>query len=164
MQAEKWASTPAVQRMLADMLAEPSADFHERVRAALGGGELCAAHAIGLVRIASSAKDKLGKGRWESAVATSWQHAYHIWLYHFMGGAEAKLQPPSAASEAGRQLAFEIRRDAAIEAEKKFRAEADSSHNHTRPVGTFLIAVSIAERLLVAGHTFGDFSLICSLF
>ena len=45
----------------------------------------------------------------------------------------------------------------------KFRAEADSSHNHTRAVGTFLIAVSIAERLLVAGHTFGDFSLYCSL-
>ena len=29
----------------------------------------------------------------------------------------------------------------------KFRAEADSSHNHTQAVGTFLIAVSIAERL-----------------
>ena len=76
------------------------------------------------MRIASSAKDKLGKGRWARAVAASWQHAYHIWLYHFMGGAEAKLQPPSAASEAGRQLAFEVRRDA-IEAEKKFKSEAE---------------------------------------
>ena len=45
----------------------------------------------------------------------------------------------------------------------KFRAEADSSHNHTQAVGTFLIAVSIAERLLVAGHTFSDFSLYCTL-
>ena len=71
---ESWARLPTVLELLADMLAEPSADFRERVRAALGGGELCAAHAIGLVRIASSAKDKLGKGRWARAVAASWQH------------------------------------------------------------------------------------------
>ena len=68
---ESWARQPSLLKLLVDMLAEPSADCHERVRAALGGGELCAAHAIGLVRIASSAKDKLGKGSWVHAVATS---------------------------------------------------------------------------------------------
>ena len=36
MQAEKWASTPAVQRMLADMLAELSADHSAAVAANLG--------------------------------------------------------------------------------------------------------------------------------
>ena len=37
---ESWARLPTVLELLADMLAEPSADFRERVRAALGGGEL----------------------------------------------------------------------------------------------------------------------------
>ena len=46
--AERWASSPAVQRMLANMLAFPFADHRAAVAVALDGRQLTELHAYGL--------------------------------------------------------------------------------------------------------------------
>ena len=60
---ESWARQPGVLQLLADMLAADSgADFRDRVRDVLGGGRLCAAHSVGLLRITASKRGARSSG------------------------------------------------------------------------------------------------------
>ena len=89
---EAWARTPEVQRLLEHMLAEPIADYSEAVAAALDGGPLRAAHEISLLR----ASLRLDSGKQKQGA--SGYAAYHTWLYHFLGGSQAKLLPPPTST------------------------------------------------------------------
>ena len=88
---ERWAKHTEVQQLLQYMLDFPFLDHSEAVVAVLRG-ELRRAHAIGLFR---ESKHFKRKGKCGSGVM-----AYHIWLYHFLGGARAKLRPPPTTGDA----------------------------------------------------------------
>ena len=90
--SEAWATEPDVQRLLEHMLVEPTGDHSEAVAAVLDGGPLRTAHEISLLRASlrlDTAKQKQGASAYV---------AYHTWLYHFLGGSQAKLLPPPASS------------------------------------------------------------------
>ena len=100
--AESWAQRSDVQQVLAKMLADPWADHQDDVRALLDG-ELRTAHAVGLWRASNSKQLKQREGLWRGAHAGGSAFAYHVWLYHFLGGAETKLPAP-AVDDPGREF------------------------------------------------------------
>ena len=92
---EDWAKHPDVQELLRYMLAYPDADHSTAVQAVLRG-ELRTAQAIGLYR-ASKHFDR-SNAKWKDARTGNRGAVYHIWLYHFLGGASAKLGPADLAN------------------------------------------------------------------
>ena len=119
---ERWAKDADVQELLAYMLAQPFADHSTAVRAVLTG-ELRHAHAAGLLR-ASSSLD-FTKSKWRGSLTRNKGVAYHTWLYHFLGGAEAKLLPPPALTSAvATQWSSSLRRDALV-FEADFKREVE---------------------------------------
>ena len=88
---ETWASEPYVQQLLAYMLAMPTADHSVAVATLLDGDDLRAAQAVSLLR-ASNRLD-FSKQKWQASVSKNKGVAYHTWMYHFLGGAPAKLLP-----------------------------------------------------------------------
>ena len=94
---EDWAKRPEVLELMRLMLAYPEADHSAAVCAVLDGPILLG-HAVGVCRAAKQLNKC--KSKWHGATTTNGGVAYHIWLYHFLGGAGAKLH---AAHVAGAQ-------------------------------------------------------------
>jgi uncharacterized protein YlxW (UPF0749 family) len=91
--SEDWAKQDAVQKLMKLMLDYPEADHSEAVQGLLSGS-LMLGHAVGLFR----ALKHLKKKQWCGVEVNNTGLAFHVWLYHFMGGANSKLCP---ANEAG---------------------------------------------------------------
>ena len=92
---ENWAKQLAVQKLMKLMLDYPEADHSDAVQGLLSGS-LMLGHAVGLFRASKHLKKK-HKQRCGVEVNNTGL-AFHVWLYHFMGGANSKLCP---ANEAG---------------------------------------------------------------
>ena len=91
---ENWAKQPAVLNLMQLMLAFPEANHSSAVRGVLRDS-LLLGHAVGLFRAAKHLnKQKL---MWPSSTTFNAGIALHIWLYHFMGAAHAKLDAADAA-------------------------------------------------------------------
>jgi hypothetical protein len=119
---ERWAKDADVQELLRHMLAFPFVDHSNAVRAVLNG-ELRTAHVIGLLRVAKSLD--FSQAKWKHSASRNKGVAYHTWLYHFLGGAEAKLFPPPASTAANdTQWSVNLRRDA-LAFEENFKREID---------------------------------------
>ena len=90
---ENWVKHADVQKLMQLMLAFPQADHSIAVRILLPG-RLRLGHAIGIFRASKHfSKSKL----WLDSMTSNGAVALHIWLYHFMGGAAAKLLAANAA-------------------------------------------------------------------
>ena len=113
---EDWAKRPEVLELMRLMLAYPEADHSAAVCAVLDGTILLG-HAVGLCRAAKQL-NKCKSTKWHGATTTNGGVAYHIWLYHFLGGAGAKLH---AAHVAGAQRSKALF-SAAVREENAFRA------------------------------------------
>ena len=87
---EEWAKHPDVLELLRFMLSYPEAD-HSIAVAAVLRGELCVAHAYGLYR----ASKHFDAAKWSSTFTGNRGVAFHLWLYHFLGGANGMLRAPS---------------------------------------------------------------------
>ena len=94
---ENWAKQPAVMNLMQLMLTYPEADHSSAVQGLLCGSfrAFRLGHLIGLYR-ASRLLNK-NKELWRNATTNNTGFAFHIWLYHFMGGAKAKLCAADAA-------------------------------------------------------------------
>ena len=92
---ENWAKQDAgqKQKLMKLMLDYPEADHSDAVQGLLSGS-LMLGHAVGLFR----ALKHLKKKQWCGVEVNNTGLAFHVWLYHFMGGANSKLCP---ANEAG---------------------------------------------------------------
>ena len=83
-----------VQKLMQLMLAFPQADHSSAVRILLPGG-LRLGHAIGIYRASKHfSKSKV----WLASMTSNGAVALHVWLYHFMGAAAAKLLAADAAN------------------------------------------------------------------
>ena len=91
---ENWVRQPAVMNLMQLMLTYPEADHSSAVQGLLCGS-FRLGHLIGLYR-ASRLLNK-NKELWRNATTNNSGIAFHIWLYHFMGGAKAKLCAADAA-------------------------------------------------------------------
>jgi hypothetical protein len=124
---ENWAKRDDVQQLLGYMLNQPFADHTAAVHAVLGG-DLCVAHAVGLVRVSTGLD--WTKANWKPSATRNKGVAYHVWLYHFLGGAPAKLRPPPTCTTAEQTLwSCTLRRDALIH-EKEFTRELKRIKGH----------------------------------
>jgi hypothetical protein len=93
---EKWALHGDVQRMLANILADPTRD-HEAAVGALLGGPLTVAHVNGLYSLIDKMKATAwATDLWSRSTTRRKGHIFHLWLYHLLGGASAKLKQPAA--------------------------------------------------------------------
>ena len=81
--SENWARAHDVVNLLSYMLAFPHADHSTAVQEVLRD-HLRAAHLISLTRATNSLDFK--KTRWKGSVTKNKGVAFHIWLYHFLGG------------------------------------------------------------------------------
>ena len=120
---EAWASTPELEQLLAYMLAMPTADHQAAVAAHLPGGHLCRAHQVALLR-ASSRLD-FQKQKWRTSVSKNKGVAYHTWLYHFLGGSQAKLLPPPTLSVPSETRWSTNLRALALRAEVEYKREVE---------------------------------------
>ena len=91
---ENWAKQDAVQKLMKLMLDYPEADHSDAVQGLLSGS-LMLGHAVGLFRASKHLKLKKKQ---RCGVEVNTGLAFHVWLYHFMGGANSKLCP---ANEVG---------------------------------------------------------------
>ena len=82
------------------------------------------AHAAGLTRVLNSIDFKK-QPRWKGSATKNKAVAYHIWLYHFLGGDDMKLVPPPLATTADDPLKVqsETWRTQAFRLEIEFKAE-----------------------------------------
>ena len=120
---ETWASEPYVQQLLAYMLAMPTADHSVAVATLLDGDDLRAAQAVSLLR-ASNRLD-FSKQKWQASVSKNKGVAYHTWMYHFLGGAPAKLLPPPTSTAASETRWSATLRVEAQRAEAAYKREVD---------------------------------------
>ena len=112
-QAEKWAARPDVQPLLVRLLSQPWENHSAAVAAALNGRQLSELHAFGLWRLVTFSDKKIAKreGKWKASQHAGAAFAYHTWLYHLLGGADAELVPPSTNDVAfGKELYDRARR------------------------------------------------------
>ena len=105
---ENWAKQLAVQKLMKLMLDSPEADHSVAVQGLLSGS-LMLGHAVGLFR----ALKHLKKKQWCGVEVNNTGLAFHVWLYHFMGGANSKLSPANAASAKVLRIIF-LREEAAF--------------------------------------------------
>ena len=98
---ENWVRQPAVMNLMQLMLTYPEADHSSAVQGLLCGS-FRLGHLIGLYR-ASRLLNK-NKELWRNATTNNSGIAFHIWLYHFMGGARRscvqQMQPSCSAPTA----------------------------------------------------------------
>ena len=120
---ETWASEPDVDQLLAYMLAMPAADHSAAVAALLDGDNLRAAQDVSLLRVSN--KIDFNKQKWRVSVTRNKGVAYHTWLYHFLGGAQAKLLPPPTSSVAAETRWSANLRGDALRAEAVYKREVD---------------------------------------
>ena len=120
---ESWAKSSDVTELLAYMLAFPKANHSTKVAEVLPDG-LRQAHAAGLTRVLNSIDFKK-QPRWKGSATKNKAVAYHIWLYHFLGGDDMKLVPPPLATTADDPLKVqsETWRTQAFRLEIEFKAE-----------------------------------------
>ena len=88
-----WLLDAEVQSLLAYMLHFPQADHQQKIRDLLPKGAT-ALHAAALVRRATEKRFKLRSGLFSESWTANRHVALHTWLFHFYGGADAKLEPP----------------------------------------------------------------------
>ena len=105
---ENWAKQLAVQKLMKLMLDSPEADHSVAVQGLLSRS-LMLGHAVGLFR----ALKHLKKKQWCGVEVNNTGLAFHVWLYHFMGGANSKLSPANAASAKVLRIIF-LREEAAF--------------------------------------------------
>ena len=118
---ESWAQSSKVSELLRSMLAFPFQDHSAAVRKVLEG-ELCNAHAIGLVR--ASNKFDAKQAQWRDSVVKSKAIAYHVWLYHFLHGGETKLTAPTLAPSDVSSFTERLRTDA-VRFEAEFKRDVE---------------------------------------
>ena len=106
---------------LAYMLTMPWADHSEAVAALLAGEQLRELQAFGLRQLAKSEAVKRCKGIWRACSPRGGAFAYHTWLFHLLGGAAAKLLPPSIADTSTAYRLY----TAASESEARYKKEID---------------------------------------
>jgi hypothetical protein len=90
---ENWAKANHVVQLLATMLARPEGSYVDAVHTLLPGG-LHYVHVISLLRASNNVNFK--EEPWQTSVTNNRGIVYHIWLYHFFGGADADLLVPPA--------------------------------------------------------------------
>ena len=112
-QHEARASFTSVQQLLQYMLVIPYADHRQAVRNILSVN-MCCAHVMGLLTVADVLDKKLKMQAWKACTVRRKDVAFHVWLYHFSGGADGVLDPPPtlAANPRSAQLRDAAKADA----------------------------------------------------
>ena len=90
---DNWLLDDDVQQLLAYMLVFPQADHQRKIGDLLPGGAT-ALHVAALVRLSELKRPKLRSGRWTESFTANRAVALHCWLFDFVGGFNAKLEPP----------------------------------------------------------------------
>ena len=109
--------------LLATMLEDPWGDHQAAVHELFPDG-LCAAHVFALSRFSDNVKLQAA-GSFQSSFTADRAHALHTWLYHLLGGADAKLLAPPAVDDRMGVKACTYVCDRSKAAAKVFKKERD---------------------------------------